>query len=124
MLILYLYLYFYLYLAMISSVCSFSPPGRAEHWAGGDHSPRQADHVDQGLTPPGGQSDDGGDRHPFQAGQVDQDLVPFFKKLSILNFYSISDTKDMLSSFPVCVFMEMKLECVCRNQEEGTFTAK
>ena len=35
----------------------FWPPVLAEHWEGGDHSPRQADHFDQGLNPPGDDSD-------------------------------------------------------------------
>ena len=35
----------------------FWPPVQAEHWEWGDHSPRQADHFDQGLNPPGDDSD-------------------------------------------------------------------
>ena len=72
-----------------SKLCEFILPlEQAEHQEGGGHSPRQAGHFDQGLTPPGNVVDDAhdvdDDAHDVddhdddssQADHFDQGLTP------------------------------------------------
>ena len=103
----------------------FWPLVQAEHWEGGGHSPPQADHFDQGLNPPGDDSDHKGDDvddhdhdHDYydhdssQADQVDQVWSHHLRSYSIFHKFSRYQTSTVFlltlqklgfSYSPVCV---------------------